>query len=236
MKVIRANTRVQFTAADMEFILAALRPKVDSVDCLVKLLTDEDTRDQVLDDQALLQAVLQDCNCLRISSHFYFYILVRQVLRRAGIDERGVADYVAAVLTEFSLTERSRCRIAGQETPVDYFFEMLAALKNADARDSFHIRAHIGNYSLFMSGVFPDRIRCRAELRGFPDLKYYEALGRSNFRVVQDHQLARRYELSGIFATLAERFDAARRALNDLSERLVTLGDPDCSSWLSPGR
>jgi hypothetical protein len=41
---------------------------------------------------------------------------------------------------------------------------------------------HIGNYSLFLTGVFPERIRARAEQRGFPDLRYYESLGRSQYR------------------------------------------------------
>lgn len=236
MKVIRANSRVQFTADDIEFILGVLRPKVDSVDCLVRLLSDEETRDVIIDDETLLKAVLEDTNCLRISTHFYFYILVRQVFRRAKIDDRGVADYVAAVLTEFSRAERASCVVAGKETPVDYFFEMLAALKTADEYTSFHIRAHIGNYSLFLSGVFPDRIRFRAEVRGFPDLKYYEGLGQANYRVARDHRLAQRYDLAGIFDTISERFQVVRRALNDLSGRLVSIGDIDCSHLLGPGR
>jgi len=35
---------------------------------------------------------------------------------------------------------------------------MLAALQTADDRTSFHIRVHIGNHSLFLSGVFPSQI------------------------------------------------------------------------------
>jgi hypothetical protein len=119
--------------------------------------------------------------------------------------------------------------VPGQPNPLDYFFEMLSALNTADDRTSFYIRVHMGNYSLFLSGVFPDRIRFRAEARGFPDLKYYEALGRTQFRVASDHRLARRYELAGVLTTLAERFGATRLALNDISERLFSLGDPDYS-------
>ena len=126
--------------------------------------------------------------------------------------------------------ERTRCVIKGQ--PKDYFFEMLAALQTADDTTSFYIRAHIGNQSLFLSGVFPDRIRFRAETKGFPDLTYYEGLGRTNFRVARDHRLARKYDLDGIFNTLAERFQETRLALNDLRERLVSLGEPDSSPLL----
>jgi hypothetical protein len=234
MKVIQPNCRVQFTAEDIDFILNVLRPKVGSADGLVKLLSDEESRDLILDDDALLRAVLEHRNCLRISTHFYFYILVRQVFRRSRIMERGVADYVAEVLSEFSQIERTQCHIRGQVQPLNYFFEMLGALQTADDTERFYIRAHIGNYSLFLSGIFPDRVRFRAERRGAPDLKYYEEIGRSNYRVASDHRLARKYDLDGIFNTLAERFQTTRLALNDLGERLITLGDiePSVNSLL----
>ena len=225
MKVIQPNCRVQFTAQDIDFILSVLRPKVGSAEGLIQLLGDEESRDLILDDETLLRAVLEHRRCLRISAHFYFYVLVRQVFRRSGLMERGVADYVAEVLTEFSRLDRTECRVNGQVQPLDYFFEMLGALQTADDITRFYIRAHIGNYSLFLSGIFPDRIRFRAELRGAPDLKYYEELGRSNYRVASDHRLARKYDLDGIFNTLAERFQTTRLALNDLGERLITLGD-----------
>lgn len=229
MKMIQPNCRVQFAAEDIDFILSVLGKKIGTAECLTKLLADEETRDIILDDDELFRALLERGGCLRVSTHFYFYVLVRNVFRRSDIQDRAVADYVAEVLAEFARTERTRCVLPGQQNSLDYFFEMLAALRTADERTSFFIRVHIGNHSLFLSGVFPDRIRFRAESRGFPDLRYYESLGQSNFRVARDHQLARRYELSGIFDTLSERFQTTRRALNDISERLFSLGDPDYS-------
>ena len=227
LSVIQANCRVQFTAEDIEFILSVLQNKPGSAENLTRLLADEETRDLILDDEALVHAVLERRNCLRISTHFYFYVLVRHAFRRSGLNDRGMADYVASVLAEFSSAERSRCEVKGQPQPMEYFFEMLAALQTVDDTTRFHVRAHIGNHSLFLSGVFPDRIRFRAESRGFPDLTYYEGLGRSNFRAASDHRLARKYDLDGIFSTLAERFQETRRALNDVRERLISLGDPE---------
>jgi hypothetical protein len=225
MKMIQANCRAQFAAEDIEFILSVLGAKIGTAECLVKLLADEDSRDLILDDEALLHALLERRGCLRVSSRFYFYILVRQVFRRSDIQDRAVADYVAEVLAGFARTERSRCLVPGQPYALDYFFDMLAALKTADDRTSFFIRVHIGNYSLFLSGVFPERIRFRAEARGCPDLKYYEGLGRTQYRMASDHRLARQYAVNQIFGTLADRFGATRLALNDISERLFSLGD-----------
>ncbi len=212
--------------------------KVGTAECLVKLLADEESRDLILDDEALLHALLERQGCLRVSSRFYFYILVRQVMRRSGIRDRAVADYVAEVLAEFSRTERLSCVVPGQATPLDYFFEMLAALQTADDHTSFLIRVHIGNHSLFLSGVFPARIRFRAERRGFPDLRYYEGLGRTHYRAASDHRLARRYDVAGIFDTLAERFETARLALNDIADRFFSIGDsnPALEALLNPNR
>ena len=225
MKVIQPNCRVQFAAEDIDFIVSVLGRKIGTAECLVKLLADEESRDLILDDEELFRALIERRGCLRVSTHFYFYVLVRHVFKHSDIHDRSVADYVAELLAEFARAERSRCIVPGQQNPMDYFFEMLAALQTADDRTSFHIRAHIGNYSLFLSGVFPERIRFRAEKRGFPDLKYYETIGRSQYRAASDHRLAQKYELSGIFSTLSERFETTRLALNDISDRLFSLGD-----------
>jgi hypothetical protein len=229
MKVIQPNCRVQFTADDLDFIVSTLGRKTGDGSCLISLLSDEATRDSILDDDALYHAFLEHHGCLKVSDHFYFYVLVRHVLRRAGIEDRAVADYVAEVLCEYSRVERARCVVPGSQASIEYFFEMLAALETADERTRFCLRAHIGNHSLFLAGVFPDRIRFRAENRGFPDLRYYERLGQTNFRVASDHRLANRYSLAPIFSTLADRFEEARRALNDVSQRLFSLGDTDYS-------
>jgi len=227
MKVIQPNCRVQFTARDIEFILEVLGRKPETADCLVKLLADEQSRDQILDDEALFHALLERRGCLKVSPRLYFYVLVRHVFKRSDLDDRGVADYVSEVLTAFSETARTECVVPGRTNPLDYFFEMVAALETADDRTRFLLRAHIGNHSLFLSGVFPDRIRYRAESRGFPDLRYYEELGRTHYRIAGEHRLAQRYQLEGILKTLSERFETTRKALNDMTDRLLFIGDTE---------
>ncbi len=114
MKMIQPNCRVQFAAEDIDFILSVLGPKTGTAECLVKLLAEEESRDVILDDEALFHALLERRGCLRVSTRFYFYILVRHVFRRSDIRERAVADYVAEVLSEFARAERARCVVPGQ--------------------------------------------------------------------------------------------------------------------------
>lgn len=227
MNVTRANCRVQFTAEDIEFIAGCIGGHAANRESLVSLLVDEDSRDQILDDDQLFRMLLEDRNCLKVSDHFYFYVIVRHVLREAGIPDRSVADYVAEVLCEFSRQEKQACAIPGRAEPISYFFELLAALRDTDDRTEFSLRVHIGNQALFLTGMFADRIRHRARSKAFPDLGYYESVGRMNYHVAGNNRLARRHELASIFSTLSERFSETRRALNDVAGRIFSLGDND---------
>src|SRR5438093_12916248 len=109
MKMIQPNCRIQFAAEDIEFILSVLGRKLGTAECLVKLLADEESRDLILDDEELFRALLERRGCLRVSTHFYFYVLVRHVFLRSEIKDRAVADYVAAVLAESARAARARC-------------------------------------------------------------------------------------------------------------------------------
>src|ERR1051325_5920317 len=126
MKMIQPNCRAQFAAEDIEFILSVLGGKIGTEECLVKLLGDEQSRDLILDDEALLHALLERRGCLRVTTHFYFYVLVRQVLRRSQIHDRAVADYVAEVLSEFARADQSNAIAPGTSAPMNYFFELLS--------------------------------------------------------------------------------------------------------------
>lgn len=92
MHIIHPNCRARFTAEDVDFVVATLGKGAGDTECLTRLLADEDTRDLILDDDRLFRALLEHRGCLRVSARLYFYLLVRQVLRRAGNEDRAVAD------------------------------------------------------------------------------------------------------------------------------------------------
>src|SRR5258708_24454558 len=100
--MIRANCRARFTAADFDFVVRTLaRSKTDHVS-LVDLLSDSETRDSILDNPRLADAILCNAGHLHISSQFYFYVLARHVLQQAGIVDRKLYDYIASLLVPFS--------------------------------------------------------------------------------------------------------------------------------------
>jgi len=224
MKVIQPTCRARFTAQDVDFVVDVLGRSMEGNEVLVGLLSDEGTRDLILDDPNLHAALLERGGCLEVSARFYFYVLVRRVLARAGIEDRRVADYVAELLAEYARMAGLRCEVPGLEKPLEYFFEMLAALQTVDEGTAFQVRAHMGNHSLFLAGIFKEHIEHRAARRGAPGLSYYEELGRTSYRVASDHRLAQRYALSSVLGILSQQFEVARAALNDLSARVLSFG------------
>ena len=234
--MIRANCRARFTAADFDFIVRTLaRSRGDSVS-LVDLLSDSETRDSILDHPRLVEAILSNAGHLHISSQFYFYVLARYVLQQAGIGDRKLCDYVGSLLETFSRANQLQspdkidnpemigAREGLRSRTHEYISDMLIALTRATPEQTFLLRAHVGNYSLFISGIFHENAQ-RRSLRGAPDIEFYEQIGRTNYQLVASHETARRCELTDVFSGLASRFHDVRLALNELSDRLFHLDE-----------
>jgi hypothetical protein len=148
------------------------RSQTDQVS-LVDLLSDVETRDSILDHPRLVDAILNHCGHLRISSQFYFYVLARHVLQQGGIGDRKLCDYVASLLETFSHASRLQISDETHHLAEQYISDILIALNRATPEQAFLLRAHIGNYSLFISGIFHENTQ-RRSLRGGPDIKFYE--------------------------------------------------------------
>src|SRR5438477_8727635 len=184
--MIRANCRARFTAADFDFIVRTLaRSQTDQVS-LVDLLSDIETRDSILDHPRLVDAILNHCGHVRISWQFYFYVLARHVLQQGGIGDRKLCDYVASLLETFSRANRLQMPDEIDHRTQQYISDMLIALTRATPEQAFLLRAHIGNYSLFITGIFHENTQ-RRSLLVVPDMKFYEKIGRTNFGLRGSH-------------------------------------------------
>lgn len=231
--MIKANCRERFTAADFEFVVQTLsKTERDSVN-LIELLTDHEARDAILDDPRLFHSLLEGESPLSISPQLYFYILTRHVLKQTGLNDRCLSDYVASLLERFSHTARMRSPADGRETPIQYLSDMLVALRDASPQQNFLIRAHIGNYALFITGIFHEKVQSRSQ-RGAPDISYYEDVGRSSYRAVAQHRFARSCDLTEVYDSLAESFRDVRLALNRLADSLLHLDDSHSSKITLP--
>src|SRR5262245_43832357 len=150
------------------------------------------------------------------SPSLYFYVLVRQSLREHGVLDRRVADYCAALLRDFGERDRAQ-RIA----PVDdhqhrYLIDIVADASTAQGDRQFRVLVHLGNYALWVAGVYPRWISARRERRGGPHLPYYDAMGTRGVSEASDHWLASRVGLDDVFRHAADRFSGLRLSLTAL--------------------
>ncbi|GAA4314030.1 hypothetical protein [Nibribacter koreensis] len=215
--MVLANCRAQFTATDFDFIARILSKQGARHVSLIELLSDPDCRDEMLDHAALPKALLTQVGQVSVSQQLYFYVLARTVLRRQNIEDRDLADYIASLLWQFSTTQRMHSIHEKLPHRFKYIIDMLEALTNASAAEAFLIRVHIGNYALFLSGMFQAWIE-RRQQRGAPDQSFYEEVGRSSFRLAATHKLAYELELAEVYSQLAQGFRNARLALNELAQ------------------
>ena len=180
--------------------------------------------DVLLDDARLLTALTDDSRAAHASLPMFVYVVVRHSLRELGESERAVADYVSSVVVHFASHDRA-WRIALQD---DETYDTLGALlqdtSHGDATRTFLARQHLANYSLWLSGLFPEHVTLKKWRRGGPDLSYYDEMGRQGFLLAAEHRLADGTGLRPLFARAADEFPLIRQALNRVSDRLLFPG------------
>lgn len=175
----------------------------------------------VLDDPRLPEALLQEPMAALASLPLLTYVMLRSVLCRLGEDDRVLSDYTAAVVLAFGQRRRAeRCSDSDDEI-YDTLAAMLRDTEGPDARRSYLVRVHLGNYALWLSGLFADHIEYRRWRRGGPQLQYYEELGQRGFAMAAEHPSAREQGMADLFAAMAQRFVTLRLALTTFSDALL---------------
>jgi hypothetical protein len=228
--MIRANTRGRLTAADLQLVILLLsRGSAHRRAYLERRVTTEGP-DPLLDTPELLERLLTVRSMLVPSEALFFYVVVRHALRNAAVDDRELADYLAALLLDFGQRDRAWRIDWNDDGKHHYLVDILADLEASMGERRFKVMVHLGNYALWLAGLFPDYIAARQLRKAGPDVTYYDALGRRGFGMASDHALADQYGLGAVLRTAAERFPSVRGALNGLSDRLLF------PSHQSPGR
>lgn len=218
--MILPNLRASFGADEIETLLRMLEERTRRSRKLWEGQLAEEGLDVLLDHPETLAAVLA---CRRVSTlppKLTFYVMVRHTLRESGLEDSALADYVAALLVEFTLEGRAHRIARYDDVTYRYLVDIVADLEGERTeRRQFLLRAHLGNYSLWLSGLFPDYVIARLRRRGAPGLEYYEDMGTTGYRLASECEIADRHDLVHIYNQVAGSFGAVRRALNRVSDR-----------------
>ncbi len=156
---------------------------------------------------------------MRVPSLYHFFRhQVSRGFHAHGIAEPATVDYVSDVLTRFARTRQLYALLDEEGRPLEYIVDMLIALERAWGGDGGRadrargeaINRHIGEYTLFMSGLFRERLTARGEL------DYYLASGSGAYGRAADGEInpARRrvyQRLHDDFERICDSLDHMRR-------------------------
>ncbi len=219
--MILANVRASLERDDAQLALRLIaHGSAAELETAEARLRDEGI-DVILDDPRLLTALVEAPLGARSSLPLFCYVVVRHAMRQAGEDDRVLSDYVASLLLHFGLCGRAQQVARHDDEQYDTLVALLDDVDGPDARRAFLVRAHLGNYALWLSGLFPDHIEYRSWRRGGPDLSYYEDMGRRGYELAAEHTLAQENGMAPLFSAAAERFPSLRVALNRVSDTLL---------------
>lgn len=225
--MILPNVRASFGRAEASYVVWLLTRGSEAERDQLSARLAEDGFDAILDDPRTFNALLAHGGFSTASEPLVFYLLVRHALLESDIDDRLLTDYVAALLISFGKGRRA-FRI--DEDPPEYMYlvDIISAAEAATGHRAFLLRAHLGEFALWSSGLFPDQITARVHRRGAPGLDYYEELGATGYRQAANYNDAQRSGLDRVYRQCAEGFSALRVALNRIADRHLfpRRGDP----------
>jgi len=191
----------------------------------------------LLDDPRVLNAVLTDPD-VRVRPALVSSVLIPHALPGSGVHDLRTADFVTSLVLAFGQARRVWRVSESEEEEYGYLVDLVSALQHADARRAFLVQSHLGNYSLWLAGLFPDWVEQRERRRGGPDLAYYDRMGAGGYWTASRSGEARGLQLEGVLAGLGRDFTNARVALNRVSERYLwpSAGDPSDRMFRRLGR
>ncbi len=143
----------------------------------------------------------------------YFLNVVRQSFWQLGINDATVAGYVADVLTDFARADSLYKIRARGGRKVDSVVNMLsqkpsAPVDETDLLQERSLRKYVGDYTLFMSGIF----RSYVEGNGF--LEYYIQEGSRSYWTVSELDLSLYRTGFILFQELSKKFEYYSGALD----------------------
>lgn len=219
--MILADTRSRLSPNDRQLVVLLLSRGSATTRVRVERQLESEGIDALLDHPELFDRLVAVRGMLLPSPALFYYVAMRHLLRSTGTDDRDLTDYLAAMLLEFGRRDRAWRIDWNDDHRHQYVVDILGDLNVSSGSRQFKVMAHLGNYALWLVGIFPDYIAARRLRKGGPDVNYYERLGQRGYQMASDHEMADRLGLEPVLRAAAERFGQARRALNRLSDRLL---------------
>jgi len=142
----------------------------------------------------------------------FFTTIVQRAFWELGLAEQPIVAHVSEVLADFANADRLYRMRSIEGRPIDSLVNMMLELPAATPRHQVErerdMRRYIGDYALFMSGIF----RAQAEHAGYLD--YYIQTGRQSYWTVSELDVALYRTGFTLFQELSRKFEFYSGALD----------------------
>lgn len=130
------------------------------------------------------------------------------------LNSTDVPNYLANMLSTFVQTSRLYKMEKNDEGQYRYIVDMIEEIQRSDSARRFYIYCHIGNYTLFFTGMFSEYIEHKFKYKKtLVDSRYYVDFGKTYFGLASEHDMARRHELDDTLHSLSEGFEIITKLL-----------------------
>jgi hypothetical protein len=141
--------------------------------------------------------------------------------------DRRLAGYVSDLLTDFTHVDNLYRLRSARGRPLDDVGKMLAESDPLGPQGSFEreraVRKHIGDYTLFFTGMFPESVASNRRRCAFPRLDLlvdYVKAGRESYFIVSNFDQFEYREEAPLFRRLSESFELCVYGLNLVKQDL----------------
>ncbi len=158
-------------------------------------------------------------------SKFFEELIGRSFKQRLGLVDSEVTSYVSELLTQFNRTENLYRIKNTQGKPLDDVGEMLLASNPLFEAPSFdrerEVRKHIGDFTLFFAGLFPESLnRWRLRRMSFDSMIDYVRAGKESYYIVSEFNQFEYRSMAPLFKKMSDHFETCVFGLNLVKQEL----------------
>jgi hypothetical protein len=131
------------------------------------------------------------------------------IFEETGLRDGEVASYVSDMLTDFAHTDNLYRLRDDQDRKLSYLVDMLLVSETLGPKEECEARRHIGDYCMFIAGIFPESINKGGRRATSP--AFYVQEGKRAYLMVSD--MGHRSGEAAFFNKLADKFERCVNAL-----------------------
>jgi len=163
-------------------------------------------------------------------SRLFFSLTERNLFERVGLCDPEIASYLGGLLVRFTHVDNLyRVRDASGKRLEDVG-EMLLESNPLISGTSFdrerEIRRHIGDYTLFFTGLFPESLKRRSRSLRLDYFIDYIQAGKESYYIVSEFNYGEYEKTAPLFRKLSDLFDYCVIALNFVKTDLKRFQHP----------